>query len=208
MDKMSVPDCLKHQYELGKYFLSGFPVAIAENHTRSHGRILADALLKSGRVKQFFIELGPDSDKECVQAFGTYMSPVNSAFEAMGQAIASGQPADEDEIDTIESAFAKLISTDAQPTLKELANTAWEREVEVIAADVKIRLGHMRIPERDEATGKCISHYAKNWGQGALLMWGANHFKKGGEGLQDQVTLHNNMNRPYLIDVSNMVGDL
>ncbi|VVT17290.1 hypothetical protein [Erythrobacter sp. EC-HK427] len=165
---MVLVGALQQHYDLARYYLAGgMFVAIAEDHTKTHGRTLAEALLKCGHVEKFFVEY-----------FGQSFAD-NAAIGSLNYC------ADEEDFDGIkrlrddEHIFSSLKTNHARPTIKDLAFLAAERGIEVIAADPKISQKTLTDTiERDQAAAEMIAeNYSARVGRGCLMLWGQDHLR-------------------------------
>ena len=164
---MAVPRCLHHYYQLATYYLrGGMMVAVAEAHNKKHGRVLCEHLLQSGHVKVFYIE---------------YYNKKVSGYLLMGVEHRMGESVEEIR-DAYGNYFERLNKYHAKPSLEDLSVLAVSRSIEVVPADPEIDIqykGHGSLVPRDNAAAKYIANDSRNKlsiGQGALILWGEDHF--------------------------------
>lgn len=174
---MPVPNCLSKAFELAKFhLLGGTLVAIAETHTRPHGRVLAQHLLWTGAVSQFFVEYYPKNDQFKYQ-FADLEQRCGESPE-LKSAVEIVKAMDDRQLLSEFNA-----SHYATPGIKQLVALALHLNINVNFCDEGIRatyVGTESIRTRDEKAAKEIAKVLQSaplaLGQGALLLWGQDHF--------------------------------
>lgn len=188
---MTLPTHLASFFAHAEASLEHGIVCIGENHTVPDGRLLVDALLKTKKVRNFFIEYHPSAN-----AGDAGYGLLNNAFQSYGKNFQLSRvpvvpPAVKSE-KTVEQRIVKadhqagvinnlfttmpLCTTDAKPDLKELAFVALQNGTKVYAADPAIKKGLHYIPERNKETAAMVAKTVYGKSSHALLLWGAGHF--------------------------------
>ncbi|QDQ29151.1 hypothetical protein FNU76_23915 [Chitinimonas arctica] len=167
-------------------------IALPDTHSESTARVKAENLLRSGKVKIFFIEFQRSAATTNKILMAQYGTSLNSAISEMLDVGTTEKDAEK----ILPAYFNGINPGDNQPNLIKLTAIAIGIGVQVLACDMNYNLAPdafkiMGLREntslflseglslRDTHTAQMVSAYlrtASGLGTGRLMLWGGNHF--------------------------------